>query len=32
RGADQQQFYQKILEVLAHLGGRRHEFQTVDQS
>ncbi len=21
RGADQQQFYQKILEVLAHLGG-----------
>ena len=32
RGADQQQFYQKILEVLAHLGGRRHEFQTVDHS
>ena len=32
RGSDQQQFYQKILDVLAHLGGRRHEFQTVDHS
>ncbi|MIV58250.1 ABC transporter ATP-binding protein [Listeria monocytogenes] len=32
RGANQKQFYQKILEVLAHLGGRRHEFQTVDHS
>ena len=24
--------FTKILDVLAHLGGRRHEFQTVDHS
>lgn len=31
-GDNRQVFYQKILEVLAHLGGRQHEFQAVDFS